>query len=208
MGSSWAEGYRPLLGGEMKENGGLCTFSITRVHWPPGGRGLILCFQWSYTLLSRNVRLQHFKRMDFEVMEDIHERWMGHFFFFFKKCLIYLAAPGLSCGAQDFWSLLQHVGSWLTVFSVACELLVAAYGIWFPDQRLNPGHLHWEHGVLATVPPRKSQECIIPLQTLFPWPSRLVALTHQNVVLEEWAASDVLCPLLSRPCPALSMAHP
>ena len=27
------------------------------------------------------------------------------------------------------------------------ELLVAAYGFWFPDLRLNPGPLHWEHRV-------------------------------------------------------------
>ena len=32
---------------------------------------------------------------------------------------------------------------------VVCELLVMAYGIWFPDQGWSPGPLHWEHGVLA-----------------------------------------------------------
>ena len=32
----------------------------------------------------------------------------------------------------------------------ACELLVAACGIKFPDQGLNPGPLHWERRVLAT----------------------------------------------------------
>ena len=36
----------------------------------------------------------------------------------------------------------------------ACrELLVAACGIWVPDQRLNPGPLHCKRGVLATGPP-------------------------------------------------------
>ena len=34
--------------------------------------------------------------------------------------------------------------------------LVAARGIWFPDQGSNPGPLHREHGVLATGPPGKS----------------------------------------------------
>ena len=34
-----------------------------------------------------------------------------------------------------------------------CGLLVAACGILFPDQGLNPGTLHWERGVLATGPP-------------------------------------------------------
>ena len=33
-----------------------------------------------------------------------------------------------------------------------------AYGIYFPDGGWNSGPLHWEHGVLATEPPRKSQE--------------------------------------------------
>ena len=37
-----------------------------------------------------------------------------------------------------------------------CQVLVAAYGIYFPDQGLNPDYLHGEHGVLATGPPGKS----------------------------------------------------
>ena len=36
------------------------------------------------------------------------------------------------------------------------QVLVAACGIKFLDQGLNPGRLHWEHGVLATGPPGKS----------------------------------------------------
>ena len=50
------------------------------------------------------------------------------------------------------WNLqssLWHMGSLVT----ACELSVAAYGTYFPDQGSNPGPLHWEHGVLATGPP-------------------------------------------------------
>ena len=39
----------------------------------------------------------------------------------------------------------------------ASELLVEACGIYFPVQEWNPGPLHWEHGVLATRPPGKSQ---------------------------------------------------
>ena len=31
---------------------------------------------------------------------------------------------------------------------------------YFPDQGLNLGLLHWEHGVLATGPPRKFQESL------------------------------------------------
>ena len=52
--------------------------------------------------LGKCESLQHFKRMDFEVMEDIRERWMGHFLYFFKKRFIDLAAPGLGCGTGDF----------------------------------------------------------------------------------------------------------
>ena len=36
------------------------------------------------------------------------------------------------------------------------QVLVAACGIQFPDQGLNPSPLHWELGVLATGPPGKS----------------------------------------------------
>ena len=34
--------------------------------------------------------------------------------------------------------------------------LVVACRIWFPDQGLNSGPLHWEHGVLTTRPPGRS----------------------------------------------------
>ena len=61
----------------------------------------------------------------------------------FKNCFIYLAASGLSGSMQD-------------LLIPACELLVAACGIQFPDQELNLGPLHWELGILATGPPGKS----------------------------------------------------
>ena len=34
---------------------------------------------------------------------------------------------------------------------MACEFLIAAYGIWFPDQESNSGPLPWKCRVLATV---------------------------------------------------------
>ena len=47
---------------------------------------------------------------------------------------------------------------WLhRVLVAACELLVTACGIWFPGQGWNPGPRHWDPGVSATGPPRKSQ---------------------------------------------------
>ena len=45
---------------------------------------------------------------------------------FFFKCLFYLTTPGLSCYMQDF-------------LAVACEFLVAAGGIYFPDQGTHLG---------------------------------------------------------------------
>ena len=51
------------------------------------------------------------------------------------------------------------------LFIWLCQVLVAACGILFPDQGLNLGPLHWEHGVLATGPPRKPT--FIVLNALF-----------------------------------------
>lgn len=65
-------------------------------------------------------------------------------FLFFLN--IYLAAPGL-CEALGIFSL--HCGI-QDLLDPACELLVAAGGIQFPDQGSNLGPLLWEHGVLAT----------------------------------------------------------
>ena len=51
-------------------------------------------------------------------------------------------------------------GSWLrysgSLVPHAGSFLVAACGIQFPDQRWNPGPLHWERGFLTTGPPGKS----------------------------------------------------
>ena len=65
--------------------------------------------------------------------------------------LFILAAPGLCCGTWDLRCgicdlQLPHANSQL---QHACR-------IQFPDQGLNPGPLHWEHGVLPTGPPGKS----------------------------------------------------
>ena len=63
------------------------------------------------------------------------------------------------------------------VLIVACEIFVAACTllvvwtlscerrIWFPDQGLNPGPLHWERWVLATGPPGKSCSHIVSSKT-------------------------------------------
>ena len=51
----------------------------------------------------------------------------------------------------------------------ACELLVTACGIWFPDQGANPGPLHWELRVLATGPlekPLQLNVCALAVMSL------------------------------------------
>ena len=55
-------------------------------------------------------------------------------------------------------SSLQCVGS-----------LVAACGVQLPDQGSKPGPLHWQHGVLTTGPPGKSQPffVVVELYELF-----------------------------------------
>ena len=47
------------------------------------------------------------------------------FTFFFKKVLIYLAAPGLGYGPRDLQFSVQHGGSLVA----ACKLLHVAHGI-------------------------------------------------------------------------------
>ena len=89
---------------------------------------------------------------------------------FITMCGIFVLAHRIffSCSTWDLccgmWDLLV-VAHW--IFTAACgllvvayELLVAACGIWFLDQGLNPGLLHWEHGVLTTGSPGKFWGCL------------------------------------------------
>ena len=46
------------------------------------------------------------------------------------------------------------------------QVLVAACGIKFLHQQLNPGPRYWEHGVLATGPPEKSQNLHFKIFTI------------------------------------------
>ena len=65
-------------------------------------------------------------------------------YLFFKKG-IYLAARGQLAG-----SLVQYLNT------------VEACRTRFPDQGLNLGPLHWEHGILASGPPGKSPKSYLP----------------------------------------------
>ena len=60
----------------------------------------------------------------------------------------------------------QHTGSSVLVAAcristLACEPLVAACGIEFPDWGSNRGPLHWQRGVLATGPPGNSLQWVL-----------------------------------------------
>ena len=44
--------------------------------------------------------------------------------------------------------------------------LVAACRIWFPEQGLDLGPLHWKRGFLATGPPGKSQPLLLDAEVL------------------------------------------
>ena len=39
----------------------------------------------------------------------------------------------------------------------------------FPDQELNPGPLHWEHGLLATEPPGRSHTPNLNMYCVLTW---------------------------------------
>ena len=49
-----------------------------------------------------------------------------------------------------------NIKIFIYLFTWQLWVLVAACGIWFPDQGSNPGPLHWELGALAPGPPGKS----------------------------------------------------
>ena len=53
--------------------------------------------------------------------------------------------------AEFLWSPLFFI-----LFNYLAVLGLAACGIQFPEQGMNPGPMHWECGVLATGPPGKS----------------------------------------------------
>ena len=114
-----------------------------------GGTSLALCWAvWcTYTHTHLDTLTHHFLK-----------NWISLLFsclLFFKifiLLIIYLAVLGLSCSTGDLQSSLQHVRSLVA----ACELLVAACGIQFPNQGSNLSPLHWELGVLDPGPPGKA----------------------------------------------------
>ena len=72
-------------------------------------------------------------------------QWQIAFWIYFNFFFLFVYLAALSGGTQG-------------LLFVTCELSVPASGIWFPDQGLNPGPLHWECGVLASGPPGKCPE--------------------------------------------------
>ena len=86
-----------------------------------------------------------------------------------------------SCGTRDF-------------LAVACKLLLAACGIWFPDQGSNPGPLHWEHGVLATGPSGKSTNEVLKksVMDIFPLGGSKFMLTAGPALGQDCSPGHVL----------------
>ena len=117
---------------------------------PQGGAHTL---QWREAPAHHNWRKAHEATKPSTANDHNKER---NFLKLILKISAYLATPGLSCGTGHLWSLLRHASSLV----VACELLVAACGIYFPNQGLNLGPLHWECRVLATGPPGKSPQII------------------------------------------------
>ena len=66
---------------------------------------------------------------------------------------------GWACLGCSLWGCNGPSNTGVFVF-FNLVVLGSSYGTWdlVPDQGLNPGPLRWEHGVLATGPPGKSQE--------------------------------------------------
>ena len=71
-------------------------------------------------------------------------------FIYFLLLFIYLATPGVGCGA---WSSLQHGGHLVE----SCELSCIMWDL-VPQPGIEPGYLCGKHRVLATDPPGKSSE--------------------------------------------------
>ena len=93
-----------------------------------------------------------------------------YYFCFFKNFCLTLYA--LIQHAKYFWSdsttrELPLLGNYFGIFFITifwlCWVLVAACGIKFRDQGLNPGPLRWECGVSATGQPRNP--CLSSLNT-------------------------------------------
>ena len=128
-------------------NCGLCcplTLSGAGV-WEEGWSGrqwgkIMVCSEES--LLSQVVMVILWPRVTHQgsLLWDFWCELIYEFVFFFLKHFNLINLFG--CIGSSLW----HSGS----LAVAWELLVPAYGIYFPDQGLNPGPLHSVHGVIAT----------------------------------------------------------
>ena len=97
----------------------------------------------------------------------------------------------------------------------AGKLLVAACGIYFPDQGWNPGPLHWKCRVLATGPPGKSLHSLFffNLCIYFNW--RLITLQYCSGFCHTltWICHGCTCvphpePLSHLPPHPIPLGHP
>ena len=110
-----------------------------------------------------------------------------------------MAAPGLSCSTQDlffFFFQLCHMNS------------LWQCGIWFHEQKSNPGPLHWEGGILVTGPPGKYPSIFLIKRKLGGGENgaSLVAQWYRIHLSmpEAWVQSliwdDPTCPRETKPC--------
>ena len=69
-----------------------------------------------------------------------------------------------SCGMPDLLAVacqIFFIVAACEFLVVRCKLFIVAWGIQFPNQESNPDPLYWEHGILATGPPRKFCDSIL-----------------------------------------------
>ena len=90
---------------------------------------------------------------------------------------------------------------WLPqVLVVACKLLVATCGIYFPDQGSNQCLLHWESRILATGPPERSSGLMIYLEALCKWlqAGKNLGWAWCEQLQWQWCYFDIWSDLISR----------
>ena len=91
---------------------------------------------------------------------DLEISWVNFLSFFLFNIHLFIY---LGCTGSQLWQACSFVAArcllscstWAPQLWHANSQLQHACGIQFPDQGLNPGPLHQEHGVLTTAPPEK-----------------------------------------------------
>ena len=97
----------------------------------------------------------------------------------------------LAVGVRLLFKKYLYLFIWLRqVFVAAWAVLVVVCGIWFPDQGLNLGLLHWQHRVLGHWTSREVTNIDIDINR----PTNLGALLIQSAIL--WLNYTGICSVL------------